>query len=37
MDEDVVIMATLAWAGMMLLWLIRILVILYLSSSSAIA
>lgn len=37
MDEDVVIMATLAWAGMMFLSLVRLAVILYLSGSSAIA
>lgn len=30
MDEDVVIMATLAWAGTMLLWMLRIMLILYL-------
>lgn len=35
MDEDVVIMATLAWAGMMFLWLVRLAAILYLGGSRA--
>lgn len=37
MDEDVVIMATLAWTGMMLLWIVREILTRYTASFACFA